>query len=102
MSFFDALRHDVALALRLVSAILLREEAPAPKPEDDGKPKLELTLADWPPTLVYELLAFAFEEDIDLEVALAVLAGRALHAKALSDLEFEEELRDLLDEGVDE
>ena len=99
MNIFEMIKHDAAHLLRIAAELIFPVDQPDLE-EDlyEEEPVLTLHLEHWPIELVENLMKFCLEEEFDAETGVAVLIAHALHMRMMNDLEFEEELFELLDE----
>ena len=70
MNLFDMIKHDAAQVLRIAADLIFPQDPVETETEEEefnidqtvSVGRFTVTLADWPPTLVHELFAFAHEE----------------------------------------
>ena len=87
MNVVEALRHDIAKALRDAAEYVY-----------PAKPLMEVDLDAWPKPVVNGLIEFCADEDVNGEVGLAMLAAASLQSRAVKHARMEEELHDMIEE----
>jgi len=105
MNIFEMIKHDAAQLLRIAAEYVFpTEEVEDDDLDEEEEPVLQLHVTHWPIDLVEKLMRFCLEEDVDAEIGVAMLCAHALHIRTMQDIEFHDELHELLDEeaGADE
>ena len=98
MSIFEMIKHDAAHLLRIAAELVFPTEEVEADDLDEDEPVLHLHVTHWPINLVEDLMRFCLEEDVDAEIGVAMLCAHALHLRKMQDIEFHDELQELLDE----